>query len=120
MRNRRVKLVLDGVEGEVRRAETGIPQGSPAAPILFITYLFGKVERKVEGVKALSFADDISWWADGKTDEEVADKPTRAAKVAGEWGVSNGVGARNPEIRMPHSQRRGKRTSGQEKTQRNR
>jgi len=94
MSDRRVKLVLDGEEGEAHKVETGIPQGSPAAPILFITYLsgiFDEVEKRYEGVKALSFADDISWWAEGKTDEEVAKKLSRASEVAEEWSSKNGV-----------------------------
>ena len=64
--------------------ETGIPQGSPAVPILFVTYLsriVEEVERECEGVRALSFADDISSWAEGKTEEDVACR----------WGDRNGV-----------------------------
>jgi len=94
MRNWRVKLVLDGMEGEANRVETGILQGSPAASILFITYLsgiFGEVEGRWEGVKALYFADNISWWVEGKTDEEVAEKRTRVREVTCKWGEKNGV-----------------------------
>ena len=40
--------MLDGKEGEAHEVQTGIPQGSPAAPILFITYLSGIFEE-VEG-----------------------------------------------------------------------
>jgi len=94
MTERRVRLVLDGKEGEAHEVQTDIPQGSPVAPILFITYLSGifeEVERRCEGVKALSFADDIAWWADGATEEEVAERLSRAGEVAGEWADKNGV-----------------------------
>jgi len=94
MTGKRVRLVLDGKEGEAHEVQTGIPQGSPAAPILFITYLSGifeEVERRCEGVKALSFADDISWWAEGATDEEVAGRLSRVGEVAIEWAARNGV-----------------------------
>jgi len=94
MRNRKVRLVLDGTEGEAYEVDTGIPQGSPAAPILFITYLSGifeEVEKRVPGVKALSFADDISWWAEGKNDKEVAEKLAKASKAAVAWGEENGI-----------------------------
>ena len=90
----KLKLVLDGLEEEARDMETGIPQGSPAAPILFIACLsgiFGEVERRYEGVKALSFADDISWWVERGTDEEVAVKLSEAAGVVCEWASRNGV-----------------------------
>jgi len=35
MSGRKVKLVLEGREGEEYEVETGVPQGSPVAPILF-------------------------------------------------------------------------------------
>lgn len=69
--DRQVKLVLDGKTGEVSPVDTGIPQGSPAAPILFVTYLsgiFDGVEAAVPCIRGLSFVDDISWWADGTDD----------------------------------------------------
>jgi hypothetical protein len=43
----KVKLILDSEVGEANPVDTGIPQGSPAVPILFVTYLssiFDKVE----------------------------------------------------------------------------
>jgi hypothetical protein len=94
MTDRRVRLVLDGEVGEPRAVDTGVPQGSLAAPILFITYLsgiFAEVERAVPGVRGLSFVDDIGWWAEGKGDQEVAAKLSQAAAVAMEWATGNGV-----------------------------
>jgi len=41
MPDRQVKPVLDGKTCEASPADTGILQGSPAAPILFATYLSG-------------------------------------------------------------------------------
>ena len=64
MTDRRVKLVLDGEVGEENPVDTGVPQGSPAAPILFITYLsgiFDAVEKAAPGISGLSFVDDIGW-----------------------------------------------------------
>jgi len=64
MTGRNVKLVLDCEAGDVSPIDTGIPQGSPVAPILFATYLsgiFDEVERAVLDVQGLSFADDIGW-----------------------------------------------------------
>jgi hypothetical protein len=84
MSERRVRLILDGEEGDVHRVETGIPQGSPVAPILFITYLSGifeEVEGSCEG-KGLLFADDVAWWVEGKDDQEGAEKLTKASKAA--------------------------------------
>jgi len=41
MSGRKVKLVMEGREGEEHEVETGVPQGSPVAPILFTAYLSG-------------------------------------------------------------------------------
>jgi hypothetical protein len=41
MRNRRVRMVVDGQEGEEMEVTTGLPQGSPVSPILFAIYIAG-------------------------------------------------------------------------------
>jgi hypothetical protein len=88
------KLVLDGETGDASPVDTGIPQGSPVAPILFVTYLsgiFDEVERAVPGIKGLSFADDIAWWAEGKDQKVVAAKLAEAAAASLDWVKDNGV-----------------------------
>jgi len=48
MSDRQVKIAQDGEVGKALPVDTGVPQGSPAAPILFVTYLsgiFDEVER---------------------------------------------------------------------------
>jgi len=60
--DRQIKLALDGKTGEASPVDTGIPQGSPAAPILFVIYLSGvfhEVEVAAPGIRGLSFVDDI-------------------------------------------------------------
>jgi len=69
------RKVLEGKEGEEHEVETGVPQGSPVAPILFTAYLsgiFNHVEERCPGVRGLSFVDDVAWWAEGKTEKETA------------------------------------------------
>ena len=92
--DRQVKIVLDGEAGEASPVDTGVPQGSPAAPIIFVTYLsgiFDEVEQKVPGVSGLSFVDDIGWWADGEDEEKVAANLSGAAAAAIDWAANNGV-----------------------------
>jgi len=94
MSGRQVKIVLDGETGEATPVDTGIPQGSPVAPILFTTYLsgiFDEVEATCPGVKALSFVDDVAWWAGGKTEKEVARSLERAAEALLTWATNNGI-----------------------------
>jgi len=69
VRDRKAKLVLEGREGEEHEVETGLPQGSPVAPILFTAYLsgvFDHVESACPGIQGLSFVDDVAWWVEGK------------------------------------------------------
>ena len=73
---------------------SGVPQDSPVSHILFIIYLsgvFGMIERRVIGVQFLSFADDIGLLAPGYSVREVCDKLQGAAKVVIEWANDNVV-----------------------------
>ena len=95
MSDRQVKLVLDGKTGEASPVDTGIPQGSPVAPVLFTTYLLGifdRVETAVPGIQGLSFVDDISWWAEGADAGKVVAKLSAAVAASMEWAAKNGVG----------------------------
>jgi len=57
--NRKVHLVLNGQEGGDHEVDAGIPHGSPV-PRSYLSGLFGYVEERVPGVKALSFVDDVA------------------------------------------------------------
>jgi len=114
MSDRQVKLVLDGETGEENPVDTGVPHGSPAAPILFVTYLsgiFNVVEQAAPGISGLSFVDDIGWLAEGKGEEEVAAKLSEAAAAAMEWG-------RNKEWPLIRGRRRPPCSGGRGKAQR--
>ena len=43
MSDRQVKIVLDGEVGEASPVDTGVPQGSPTAPILFCHVIIGHI-----------------------------------------------------------------------------
>jgi len=45
MSDRKAKFVLDGKIGEARPVDAGIPQGSLAVPILFVSYRQGSLTR---------------------------------------------------------------------------
>ena len=46
--DRKLQLVIDGDNNQDKEVETGIPQGSPVSPILFLIYIseiFEQVEK---------------------------------------------------------------------------
>jgi len=92
--DRKVHLVLNGQEGGTHEVETGIPQGSPVSPILSTVYLsglFGYVEERVPGVKALSFVDDVAWTTEGDTEDDISRTLEQAAAAAQDWAEANAV-----------------------------
>jgi hypothetical protein len=57
-------MVVDGQEGQELSVTTGLPQGSPASPILFAIYmndLHEYVETLFPGIMSFSFVDDFTW-----------------------------------------------------------
>ena len=60
--DRKAQLVIDGHQGPEKPIYSGLPQGSPVSPILFIIYIrgvFEAIEARVSGVRPLSFTDNI-------------------------------------------------------------
>ena len=71
MEGRKVIMSMDGREGDIMDVDTGVPQGSPVSPVLFVIYLselFGEVEKKEEesGSEGISFVDDVAWVVEGE------------------------------------------------------
>jgi hypothetical protein len=62
--NRTVQITVEACDGDVSQINTGMQQGSPVCPILFVTSLsclFPLVDDKVDRVEGISFADDVGW-----------------------------------------------------------
>ena len=77
--NRKIQLVIDGHDNKEKEIETGIPQGSPVSPILFLIYISGVFNKVLEanpGVISLSFVDDLGFIALGSSVKEVV-KPLK-------------------------------------------
>ena len=92
--DRKVQLVIDGHDNQEREIETGIPQGSPVSPILFLVYISGVFEKVTESCPAiisLSFVDDLGFIASGHSVKELAKILGRVATIVLEWGKQNAV-----------------------------
>ncbi|EED20341.1 reverse transcriptase, putative [Talaromyces stipitatus ATCC 10500] len=92
--DRRVTLVIDGHIGKEASISSGLPQGSPVSPILFVLYVHGlsrAIERSAPEVRCLSFVDDQGLITAASSVKEACRTLEKAAEVAIEWGVTNGV-----------------------------
>jgi ribonuclease HI len=92
--DRKAQLVIDGHQGPEKLIYSGLPQGSPVSPILFIIYIrgvFEAIEARVSGVRPLSFADDIGLLTQASSIEQACRQLQQAGEVAIEWGAANGV-----------------------------
>jgi len=94
MEERKVMMLMDGKEGDSMDVETGVPQGSPVSPVLFVIYLsglFGRVEEKDEecGSEGISFVDDVAWVVEGEDVGECTQRLEGCAKEAQIWAKEN-------------------------------
>ncbi len=74
--DRKIQLVIDGHDNPEREIETGIPQGSPVSPILFLIYIsgvFNKVSETSPLVTSFSFVDDLGFITSGSSVKEIVD-----------------------------------------------
>lgn len=81
-------LVTDRHECEEVVVDVRVPQGSPVSPIRFAIYLSGvfkKVEKEVEGCVATLFADDCGWLVVTNSVEKLYERLERAEIKAVEW-----------------------------------
>ena len=79
LKDRKTKLAFDGYESEWRRMETGMPQGSPMSPILFLIYitdLLKELQDPETGTLGFGFVDDTSLVAWGGSAAENCRKLT--------------------------------------------
>jgi len=94
MEERKVIMSMDGKEGDSMDAETGVPQGSPVSPVLFVIYLselFSRVEEKEKeyGSEGISFVDDVAWVVEGEDVGECTQRLERCATEAPSWVKEN-------------------------------
>ena len=77
MRDHRIIMSMGGQGNEARKVTTSLLQGSPIPPVLFAIYIaeiHEVLEQEVEGCRGISFADDVTWLAEGDNLSEVVQR----------------------------------------------
>ncbi len=92
--DRKIEIVINGHINPEKRVETGIPQGLPVSPILFLIYIsrvFDAVKEKSLETIFLSFMDDLEFLANGNSLQEVAVSLEKMRETVLRWTLSNAV-----------------------------
>ena len=78
----------DGVMTEAEPLQCGLPQGSPASPVLYLLYTEPIHQL---GPGRFGYADDCGLLTIGRTLDETAEKAQEGINAALAWGRENGV-----------------------------
>lgn len=89
--DRRTRIIVDGHESAEYSIETGIPQGSPQSPILYIFYNAGLIEvcDTDDRTATVGYIDDAAILAWGDTTTETCHKLAASLEKAQQWATTH-------------------------------
>ena len=89
--DRHTHILVDGFKSEDYAINTGIPQGSPLSPLLYILYNADLVDQCNEQTEAMStgYINDVAILAWGKTTEQTCEILGAALKKAQRWATTH-------------------------------
>jgi len=92
LRDRRAELFFDG-ETAPFSVPSGVPQGSPLSPILFILFLapLYKALEPLTGKITIGFADDTNFLAFAKDQEICVKILEKAWEITSQWTLERGM-----------------------------
>ncbi|PHH92207.1 hypothetical protein CDD83_8407 [Cordyceps sp. RAO-2017] len=90
MEQRSARIRLEDTTTSTTPLTCGLPQGSPASPILFLLYT-APIYSLGEPNSRFGYADDVATLICGRSLQETVALATRAASELIQWGADNGV-----------------------------
>ena len=106
---RRTRLVYTGYESSWINVQSGIPQGSPLSPILFLFFISGLLEQFStlnQGVLGFGFVDDTNLIAVGPSAADNCQRLSRAHDQCKDWAQSHGAVFAPDKYQLIHFTRR--------------
>ena len=93
LEGRTARLRFDGEMSPRRPIRSGVPQGLPLSPILFILYIASlyRALQEVEGTVTVGFADDMNIISIGRNPEQARGRLETAWKVCKDWSIKSGL-----------------------------
>ena len=106
MSNRQIQLAFDGEKYRKVQIKTGIPQGSPVSPILFLIYISFLFKNEADNIyiKFLSYLDDIAIITSGESAQENCQILKATALNLMQWGKENTIDFDSEKTELIHFQ----------------
>src|SRR5690606_5016903 len=105
----KIALNFDGEEEDLHLVETGILQGSPTLPILFVIYLqplFVRLQQAGLNISTPFYIDDVVLVTQSPLQETNTATVEAGAGIAFDWAAGNAVAFNDPKSEMIYHRKR--------------